>query len=497
MTQSLEPNTARFMHLNITDNNIERGHDALVAAIAKGWAPTHLSMRSIEYESSDSLRKLLLAMASNRTIRCLDMAKLALPGEANTETCQALEHFFAHNQTLEDLDLSGESARLQSSRFGDGLRYALLGLKHNKKLQTLHIQHQKLDGRGAVALADVLKENNTLKQIYCEHNDMKLFGFTDIVNALTTNTSILYLPYFEEARAAALHQTQTHIAAAQQKSFSVSNSRPPEPSIRRAWTGLSLTSTNNPGKPSTPKVGAVPQWTDHDISAALRLVAEGWDDQMRRLQAFLERNWRLECGHDIMDLKGNLLNSTSVDDHGERPATACSLSAVFDKVMLQTTPTVEMSVELAYRSLSPASALLLESPVASHTPSTPPLGHVLQYKNTSPTLLATPPVTPRQQRFSSGDLQRSPPSTQTLPDSVEALHGVEIDTTPIFGGDPFDMTVAHTTSLRGGSSDSSGSSGSSVDARNTEDMEPDGDWLMMAKSPPETRQEVGLGLHVV
>lgn len=36
-------------------------------------------------------------------------------------------------------------------------------------------------GGGGVALADALKENKTLRHIYCEHNDMKLYRFTDIV----------------------------------------------------------------------------------------------------------------------------------------------------------------------------------------------------------------------------------------------------------------------------------------------------------------------------
>jgi len=481
------------MHLNVSDNNLEKGHDALVAAIAKGWAPTHLSMRSIEYENSDALRKLLLAMASNRTIRCLDLARLVLPGEANADTCQALEHFFEHNQTLEDLDLSGEQARLHSSRFGDGLRYALLGLQHNKTLQTLRIQYQKLGGGGGVALADVLKVNNTLRQIYCEHNDMKLFGFTDMITALVSNTTILHLPYFEEAREAALRQTQQQIAEAQHKSFLEPSQRPIEPSFRRAWTGLSLTSTYNPAKPASPKVGAVPQWTDHDISAALRLVAEGWEVQMRRLQIALERNWRLECGLPVDELDLQVLNGASDKMFVERPGTATSISKVLEKVMLQTTPTAEKSAELAYQSLSSGSAPLLSTSIASHSTETPPADLLSSRTTVSPTPLTTPPITPRKQTFSTEELQNSPISADSTPRSVRTLQDVQIDTTPIFGdGTTFEFDIGSA-----GVNNSAEVSPLLAQDTTNEEVDMDGEWLMMAKSPPRAKQEVGLGLHIV
>jgi len=485
MTQSQEPDTARFMHLDVSDNNLERGHDALVAAIAKGWAPTHLSMRSIEYENSDALRKLLVAMASNRTIRCLDMARVVLPAEANADTCQALEHFLEHNQTLEDLDLSGEQARLHSARFGDGLRYALLGLKHNKTLQTLRIQYQKLGGPGAVALADVLKENKTLRHIYCEHNEMKLFGFTDLVNALATNQTILHLPYFEEAREAALRQTQQQIATAQQKSSNVPSPKPTEPSIRRAWTGLSLTSTYHPAKPASPKVGAVPQWTDDDVSAALRLVAEGWEVQMRRLQVALERNWRLACGVSVDELDVQIYNGASSSSLEERPDTATSMSRVLEEVMPQTTTGVEKSVELFSETVSSGSATLFSTPVAGHTLQTPNSSPVLSQKVALPALLTTPPVTPRKETCFVDELRTSSASTHSTPRSIRTLDEVEIDTTPIFGdGDTFGVvnSVAVSPTLK------------------HDDMineEADEEWLMMARSPTKAKQVVGLGLHAL
>lgn len=487
MTQCQEPDTARFMHLDVSDNNLERGHDALVAAVAKGWAPTHLSMRSIEYENGDALRKLLVAMASNRTIRCLDMARVVLPGEANADTCQALEHFLEHNQTLEDLDLSGEQARLHSARFGDGLRYALLGLKHNKTLQTLRIQYQKLGGGGGVALADVLKENKTLRDIYCEHNDMKLFGFTDMVNALATNKSILHLPYFEEAREAALRQTQQQIAAAQQKSFDVSSPKPTEPNFRRAWTGLSLTSTFNPAKPASPKVGAVPQWTDHDVSAALRLVAEGWEVQMRRLQVALERNWRLACGLPIDEPDVQIHNGVSSSSLEERPNTATSMSGVLEKAVLQTTPAVEKSAELVSETLSSDSAPLFSTPVAGHTLQTPTSSPVLSQEVVAPILLTTPLVTPRKETFFADELRTSSASTHSTPRSIRTLDEVEIDTTPIFGdGDTFGVvtSVAVSPTLK-------------HDDMTNEEADVDGEWLMMAKSPPKAKQVIGLGLHAL
>lgn len=497
MTQCQEPDTARFMHLDISDNNLERGHDALNVAIAKGWAPTHLSMRCTEYESSDALRKLLLAMASNRTVRFLDLAKLVLPNEANTDLCQALEHFLNVNQTLEELDFSGERTRLHSSRFGDGLSQALLGLKNNKKLQILHIEHQKLGGKGAAALADVMKTNTTLREIYCDHNDMKLFGFTDLVNALVTNKTIIYLPYFAEARDAALRQTQQQIAEAQQKTHASLDSSTIESNLRRAWTGLSLTSTSSPSKTATSKTGAIAPWTDHDIAAALRLVAEGWEDQMRRLQVFLDRNWRLGCGLPVDQADVQVLAGKSVNSLTERPGTASSLSKILEKVILQTTPTAEKRADLVCETVSSTSS---NTTASARPPHTPPSNHITPSNTMTPIMLNTPPRTPTKAERSPRETSPSPtsqPEPQTA-QSPRTLYEVEIDTTPIFDAEGFDFGLEKPGTTNGVAMTAAASLAGSEDATIDGDADPDtpGEWLMMAPIPPKTRQDFGLGLHV-
>lgn len=140
MTQ--EPGIARFLHLDIGENRLHLYHESLVGAIARNLAPTHLSMRTIEYERDEQFRELLLALATNQSIRYLDLSKLSLPHEAGEESCQALERFLGENNTLTELDISGEESRLEVSHFGVGINQALNGLKHNETLMVLRIQRK-------------------------------------------------------------------------------------------------------------------------------------------------------------------------------------------------------------------------------------------------------------------------------------------------------------------------------------------------------------------
>src|SRR3954470_23049478 len=65
--------------------------------------------------------------------------------------------------------------------------------------------------QGASTLSDVLKVNTSLQYLYCEDNGIALTGFTDLVNALHRNTTLLYLPTMQESRQMALKQTEDQV----------------------------------------------------------------------------------------------------------------------------------------------------------------------------------------------------------------------------------------------------------------------------------------------
>ena len=132
----------RRLHLDISQNRLEKGHRALCDAIAEGLAPSQLSIRVLEYQDETLFRDLILAFSTNSTVECLDLSRISLPNDASAEVCDALEKLFLNNQSLTYLDLSGEDSRLESSKLGVGINHALRGLKSNASLQVLCIENQ-------------------------------------------------------------------------------------------------------------------------------------------------------------------------------------------------------------------------------------------------------------------------------------------------------------------------------------------------------------------
>jgi hypothetical protein len=131
---------ARELHLDVSENYIEQDLRKLTKVIADGCAPSSLAIRLIEFEHEADFRRMVLALAANTTIRQLDISRASLPCDASEETCQAMEKMFAHNRTLEWLDMSGEDSRLETTKLGVGINRALRGLQHNTTLRVLYIR---------------------------------------------------------------------------------------------------------------------------------------------------------------------------------------------------------------------------------------------------------------------------------------------------------------------------------------------------------------------
>lgn len=283
----------RQLHLDVSDNRLVQHFNGILEAIKQNLAPSHLNMSKIELDEDDAFRALLSALAMNCSIRQLDISSISLPEGASEDTCQALRRLLAENHTLEELDISGEQSRLVTSRLGSGIRGALSGLELNDTLQILRVRHQQLGIQGAAILADVFKTNTCLRELYCDGNEITLPGFTDLVNALSTNTTMQRLPSLEDDKFAAIAQTKKHIKDARAIEAPSSSDLSRFMSVRRT-TGRGNTGGNRIG--TSRRTVSLQEWTDVDAKAALRLVSDGWETQCNRLNRFLDRNLRIASG---------------------------------------------------------------------------------------------------------------------------------------------------------------------------------------------------------
>jgi hypothetical protein len=379
---SRNPFETRDMHLDISQSHLSDDLILVTKAISEGLAPSHLSMRAIEYREESSFRRMLNALTANKTIRYLDMSQTSLPGDASDETCRALERLLAENNTLLELNLSGDDSRLATSRFGHGINQALSGLKWNKTMQIFRIERQKLGLQGSSTLADVLKENRTLRELHCGNNNIPLQGLTDLVNSLVDNTTLIFLPPMDDGRAAAFKSAEATMRGMSEMESPVAPRSPPfsKPSplentsaMRRGFASVRRTATRTasaytPSFPALPSynrsssssdsrnssplsltlpsprtrqnsqspLAAPMSFTIQDIQTTHRLLTEQWDRQCFRLSQYLERNWAI--------LNGIPIDLDVHDEHFERPSSVGSIGKILEQVKNDTTPKVEKDV---------------------------------------------------------------------------------------------------------------------------------------------------------
>ena len=378
-SMTTNPTHARELHFDVSHNYLSKGLEHVTEAVASGNAPTHLSMRAIDYKKESLFRKMISALTVNTTIRHLDMSQTALPGDASDEACRDIEKFLAQNYTILDLDISGEESRLATSRLGPGINQALRGMCLNKTMQSLKVERQKLGLQGASTLAEVLKENNTLRELHCNHNEIPLQGLTDLVNSLVDNTALVHLPSMDDGREASFRSAELTMKVMSDsespmapRPYSHTWSKQPElgnpgvmkrglASVRRTTRSASSYTPSFPAMPSygrsTPSLDSsnkassplslhlssprtrqsaqsptpAPAFTAQDIQTTHRLLSEQWDRQCSRLSQYLERNWCMLSGRQV-DLQ---------PESSERPESVASLGRILEQIKIDTTPRAE------------------------------------------------------------------------------------------------------------------------------------------------------------
>ena len=316
------PGEARNLVLQVSANRLEKGVGDIVKAIEDNQTPSHLVLRMIEFTKEDHFRQLLEALRTNTTIHSLDISKASLPYDASPETCESLRLMFVENSTLEELDISGEHAHLEVTRFGIGLNQALTGLVDNKALKVLRIEYQNLGLEGANTLATVLKENKTLTHIQCDHNNISLQGFTILVNSIAQNHAVLEVPFMTDDQDESMRKLEDNM----RDSKRVANTTDKKTPMRRTLTVLGHGS-------KAPKQRVVP--STFDVEAAVREIGDMWQSNMNRLLMFLERNRNIAMGVNVEGLE-------TISEEVMRPATAMSERGVLEHVINNTTPRIEL-----------------------------------------------------------------------------------------------------------------------------------------------------------
>lgn len=318
------PGVAREMHVDASENRLKQGMSNLIKSIATNNTPRSLTMRMMDFEKEHYFRDLIEALTKNTTLRSLDISKASLPYDASTETCEALKIMFANNQTLEELDISGEPAHLDATRFGIGLNNALRGLERNRTLKMLRIEHQSLGLQGANTLAEVIERNTTLLEIHCDHNELNLQSFTVLVNALEHNEILQFMPTMDADRTRSMEKVRREIEQVERAESPKPTHKAGSAMKRMSMMGA-LSSRHSHKRVASSSSSA--SFTDQDISLAVTALNEKWNYQTRRMQQYLHRNYCLAHGLPWQD-------DIPPPPTEKRPETSSSLQKVLDKVIL-------------------------------------------------------------------------------------------------------------------------------------------------------------------
>lgn len=155
---------------------------------------------------------------------------------------------------------------------------------------------------------------------------MRLHGFTDLIDSLEANTTLLHLSGFERCREKQLKGAALECGSPRQEAKANAGLS----TVRRRIASIAG---------SYPKAKPMMQPTIQPGGPpVLKELYDGWDKQARRLERILMRNANIANGvFDTMQIE--------YEPNG-RPATAGSLTDFFEKLQFDSTPTLEKQPQL-------------------------------------------------------------------------------------------------------------------------------------------------------
>ncbi|KAI2472080.1 RNI-like protein [Annulohypoxylon bovei var. microspora] len=185
----------RDMHLLLSENPLELGSTDWIDLIHGNEAPRMLHLDMVQFQHESNFNRLLTALAHNKTIEYLSMVGTGPPDRTSSKTSELLSRFFELNDTLQYLDLSGYSGKLEDSHLGWGLTGALGGLRHNITLRQLRVRNHDIGAAEDVSeLCRVLAANKGLAMFDCQQNSFNHHQFAKLIHALNFNHHIISFP---------------------------------------------------------------------------------------------------------------------------------------------------------------------------------------------------------------------------------------------------------------------------------------------------------------
>lgn len=337
LLQALAHLQFRDLHLYVSDNHLEQGHDRLIKAISESQTPLYMTMEMLDYKDEKDFRLLVQAWTHNTSTRYLNISKVSLPYEASNKTIAALESMLGNNQTLESLNIAGEQAHLEVTNFGSGLSKALTGLQRNQSLRLLHVEDQKLGMPGANAIASILEENKTLLELHCAGNGFTLQALTVIVRSLAKNKTLRFLPDMDQDRIAAIKKIGGEIDNVRDGGLLAKGGLtiPTKATahILKKTIGTAIPSqrsSRGSGSPPTPRK----QYSDKELRAMKSTISDRWEYEIGVMQSYLRRNQSLirgppvPLGYNLIELvpleeETTAENVGPVADLGAQTTTEC------------------------------------------------------------------------------------------------------------------------------------------------------------------------------
>ncbi|KAK4249959.1 hypothetical protein C7999DRAFT_39082 [Corynascus novoguineensis] len=199
----------RGMYLSLNGSPIEDGIEELAAAIAAQQGPAGLSIEMIEFREETNFLALLRVLTTARHLSLLSLAGTApspsAPGPCSDELVATLHDLLALNASIQCLDLSGFSGKLDDGQLPRGAGRALAGLAANTTLTHLRIRNQNLHEDAGV-LGRALAANATLRAVDCRGNGLNLTSLRFLVDSIAGDSSsksaLVEFPLPEDERAA-------------------------------------------------------------------------------------------------------------------------------------------------------------------------------------------------------------------------------------------------------------------------------------------------------
>ncbi|RYC61100.1 hypothetical protein CHU98_g5108 [Xylaria longipes] len=275
--------TGRDMHLYLNGNPLEAGSTDWIDLIHGNEAPTKLHLDMIQFQNESNYNKLLTALSHNKTIKFLSMVGTGPPDRVTSKTSELLSNFFRINDTLEFLDLSGYSGKLEDGQLGWGLSGALSGLKNNTSLHQLRLRNHDMGaGEDLTELCRILVSNKGLAMFDIQHNNFDHHQLGKLVQALSYNHQLISFPISQADRDYAISKEKRFFMKAQKRS------------TIKAQDKLSKSAESR-------------------LQGALTWLQEYWDSEAKKAKDILERN-RNNPSNQALELESEYLEAWDDDD---------------------------------------------------------------------------------------------------------------------------------------------------------------------------------------